>query len=72
MATQVSIARLRPAAAAIVAFAHEIGAAVLMEGIETVGEQRVAESVGVDFSQGFLHGRPEAAEALTGACTVTR
>lgn len=56
----------RAAAAAIVAFAHEIGAVVLMEGVETEAEHRVAVEIGADFAQGFLHGRPlPAPEALT-------
>lgn len=62
----------RAAAAAVVAFSHEIGAVMLMEGVETPGEQQVAVSVGADLVQGFLHGRPVAAEALTGTCSVTQ
>ena len=35
-------------------------------------EQRVAMSIGADFAQGFLHGRPEAVEAYSGTWSVTQ
>ncbi|MET0700477.1 MAG: bifunctional diguanylate cyclase/phosphodiesterase [Mycobacterium sp.] len=53
----------RAAAAAMVTFAHEIGALILMEGVETVAEHRVVVEIGADLAQGFLHGRPAEAEA---------
>jgi diguanylate cyclase len=56
----------RAAAAALVSLSHEIGAKLLMEGVETVDEQQVAKRVGADLVQGYLYGRPEAAEFLIG------
>jgi diguanylate cyclase (GGDEF)-like protein len=62
----------RAAAAAIVAFSHEIGAELLMEGIETIGEQRVAVNIGADLAQGFLHGRPKSVESYSGTWSLTQ
>ncbi len=43
---------------ALVGFAHEIGARVVGEGIETAAEFEALASLGVDFGQGFLLARP--------------
>ncbi|MDJ0393709.1 bifunctional diguanylate cyclase/phosphodiesterase [Rhodococcus sp. G-MC3] len=50
----------RAAAAALAAFAKEIGSTLIMEGVETEGELRVAAELGFDMVQGFLTGRGEA------------
>lgn len=44
--------------AALVGFAHDLGAKVVGEGIETTDERRILEDLGVDFGQGYLLGRP--------------
>lgn len=51
----------RAGAAALVTFAHSVGAAVIVEGVETVGELAVAADLGADMVQGYLLGRPEPA-----------
>lgn len=53
----------RAAAKAIIDFADQIGAAVIMEGVETAAELRVASELGAEMVQGFLTGRPEPATA---------
>lgn len=53
----------RAAAAALAGFARDVGSTLIMEGVETVGELRVAAELGVDMVQGFLTGRPEAPPA---------
>lgn len=55
----------RAAAAAIATFARAVGATLVMEGVETEAEQRVAAELGFDFVQGFLTGRPEAPALAT-------
>lgn len=54
----------RAAAAAVIEFAHAVGSAVVMEGIETEAELRVAKELGADMVQGFLIGRPLPAAAV--------
>lgn len=49
----------RAAAAALTAFAREVGSTLIMEGVETEAELRVALELGVDMVQGFYTGRPE-------------
>lgn len=51
----------RAAAAALAAFAREIGSTLIMEGVETEAELRVAAELGFDMVQGFYTGRPAAA-----------
>ncbi|WP_254303633.1 bifunctional diguanylate cyclase/phosphodiesterase [Rhodococcoides kyotonense] len=53
----------RAVAAALAKFAHDVGSTLIMEGVETAGELRVALELGVDMVQGFLTGRPEAPSA---------
>lgn len=43
---------------AVVAFAHEFGAVVVAEGIETPGQLEAAQELGIDLGQGWLLGRP--------------
>jgi EAL domain-containing protein (putative c-di-GMP-specific phosphodiesterase class I) len=45
---------------AIVVLAHGNGIMVIAEGVETEAEQKVLESLGVDFSQGYLFSKPKA------------
>lgn len=40
------------------AFAHETGAMVIAEGIETVREKRTLEALGVEMGQDYLLGYP--------------
>ena len=48
----------RALAAAVVLFAFEMGSAVVAEGVETVAELRMTQTLGIDAVQGFLLGRP--------------
>lgn len=48
----------RAAAAALAAFARDIGSTLIMEGVETEDELRVAAELGFDMVQGFYTGRP--------------
>jgi len=43
----------------IVTMAHELGALVVGEGIETAGQAEAAGELGVDLGQGWLFGRPQ-------------
>jgi diguanylate cyclase (GGDEF)-like protein len=49
----------RAAAASLAAFAKDIGATLIMEGVETEAELAVAVELGADMAQGFLLGRPQ-------------
>ncbi|CCQ13983.1 Phytochrome-like protein cph2 [Rhodococcus sp. AW25M09] len=51
----------RAAAAAIIGFARQIDATVIMEGVETEAELQVATELGAEMVQGFLTGRPKPA-----------
>jgi diguanylate cyclase (GGDEF)-like protein len=42
--------------------ARDLGLIVVVEGIETEAQQREAEKLGIEFGQGYLFGRPAAAE----------
>lgn len=44
--------------------AEEIGAKVIVEGVETVEQERILKAVHCDIGQGFLYGRPVSAEDL--------
>src|SRR4051812_4588994 len=46
---------------ATVAFAREVGARIIAEGVERPEELAVLREVGIDFGQGWLFGRPAAA-----------
>lgn len=45
-------------------FARTAGCRLIGEGVETEAEARSLASLGVDFGQGYFHGRPEPLEAL--------
>jgi EAL domain-containing protein (putative c-di-GMP-specific phosphodiesterase class I) len=53
----------RGLASALATFANEIGATVVAEGIETEGELATLKSLGVEYGQGFLFGKPEVPRA---------
>jgi EAL domain-containing protein (putative c-di-GMP-specific phosphodiesterase class I) len=48
----------RALAAAVVLFAFEMGSAVVAEGVETLAELRMTQTLGIDAVQGYLLGRP--------------
>ena len=48
----------RALAASLVAFAHEIGATIVAEGIETHAELEALQALGVTHGQGYLLSRP--------------
>ena len=48
----------RALAASLVAFAREIGAAIVAEGIETGGELETLRALGVTHGQGYYIARP--------------
>jgi len=54
---------------AIKAFADEIGAATIAEGVETAAERDVLAERGIEYGQGWLWGRPQPFDDLAG---VTR
>ncbi|KDM90800.1 hypothetical protein EA58_15555 [Photobacterium galatheae] len=43
----------------VVALAHELGATLLLEGVENEAGREVATRLGVDYMQGFYLGRPQ-------------
>jgi len=51
----------------VTAVSHDLGALVVSEGIETVGERAMAVELGCDLLQGYLLGRPARARGLTSA-----
>jgi diguanylate cyclase (GGDEF)-like protein len=51
---------------ALLSFSGHIGARVIAEGIETQREQETLQSLGVQFGQGWLLGRPVLQHALQG------
>lgn len=54
----------RALAGALVSFAHQSGARVVAEGIETAHELAAAADLGIDYGQGFYLGRPEHGDDL--------
>jgi EAL domain-containing protein (putative c-di-GMP-specific phosphodiesterase class I) len=50
--------QVRVAVAEAVKLAHEQGALILAEGVETEGQERILQDLGVDLAQGWLYGRP--------------
>ena len=66
----------RALAASLVAFAREIGATIVAEGIETRGELETLRALGVTHGQGYYLARPGPGPvperiALAGAATAT-
>jgi EAL domain-containing protein (putative c-di-GMP-specific phosphodiesterase class I) len=57
-------ASVRDAVAEAVKLAHEQGALILAEGVETEGQERILQDLGVDLAQGWLYGRPFPASEL--------
>ena len=51
-------------ARSLVEFAHDFGVCVIAEGVETPSEHDVLQQLGVDGGQGWLFGRPMAADVL--------
>ena len=49
----------------VVALVHDLGCAVVAEGVETAQEDVALRALGVDWQQGYLHGRPAPAQTLT-------
>jgi EAL domain-containing protein (putative c-di-GMP-specific phosphodiesterase class I) len=49
--------------AGIVYFAERTGCRLIAEGVETEGERARLQRLGVEFGQGYLLGRPAAADA---------
>ena len=62
----------RALATAMVAFASDIGARIVAEGIETADEVDTLLGVGVEWGQGYHLGRPDAPSALTAESTPTK
>ena len=54
----------RAAVRALVGYAHDIGSAVIAEGIEDVAERDLCMELGVDLGQGWLYGRPQPADRI--------
>src|SRR6202043_4048928 len=52
---------------ALLSFSGHIGARVIAEGIETAREQETLQSLGVQFGQGWLCGRPVLMHPLDGS-----
>ncbi len=51
---------------AIIVMCHKLGMQVIAEGVETLLQRNMLATMGCDFMQGYLFGRPEAAEHLFG------
>jgi EAL domain-containing protein (putative c-di-GMP-specific phosphodiesterase class I) len=58
-------------AAALIGFAHDVGSQIVAEGVETEGELRTLQVLGVDAVQGYLIGRPQALPALLDGARLT-
>ena len=50
---------------AIVAMSHQLGIAVIAEGVETREQHEFLRAAGCDFGQGYWYGKPMPAEAFT-------
>jgi two-component system sensor histidine kinase BarA len=50
---------------AVTAIGRSLGLKILAEGVETLDQRRFLTAAGVHFMQGYLFGRPMAAEAIT-------
>jgi EAL domain-containing protein (putative c-di-GMP-specific phosphodiesterase class I)/DNA-binding response OmpR family regulator len=58
--------------AGLVYFARRSGCQLIAEGIETTAERRLLESLGADFGQGYLLGRPAEAATFVRQATARR
>jgi EAL domain-containing protein (putative c-di-GMP-specific phosphodiesterase class I) len=56
--------QVRTAVAEAAKLAHQNGALILAEGVETEGQARILKEIGVDLAQGWLYGRPFPASDL--------
>jgi EAL domain-containing protein (putative c-di-GMP-specific phosphodiesterase class I) len=54
----------RALAAALVAFAGDVGAQIIAEGVETEAELQTLAKLGVPWVQGFYVGRPQPLESM--------
>ena len=61
-------AEARSIVSATIALAHNLRLGVIAEGVETAGQSRLLTELGADSQQGYLHGRPGLADALTPGC----
>lgn len=61
----------RALASALVTFAAEIGAVLVAEGVETVGELRALRTLGIPAAQGYRLAKPGSLSALRGDYTDT-
>ncbi len=52
----------------VIGLAHEAGMSVIAEGIETAAHWARLRALGADFGQGFLIGRPMAADSIAAWC----
>ena len=52
-------------ASAVITAAHRLGASVVAEGVETAAQRAALAALDCDAAQGFLFGRPMAAEAFS-------
>jgi diguanylate cyclase (GGDEF)-like protein len=52
-------------APSILSLAHSIGLSVIVEGIETEADLESLRSLPIDFAQGYLYGKPAAAEDVS-------
>jgi EAL domain-containing protein (putative c-di-GMP-specific phosphodiesterase class I) len=57
-------------ASAIIGLAHTMGLSVTAEGVETLAQYEILQTMGGDQAQGYLLGRPASAEALTAELAV--
>lgn len=60
----------RSLAAAMIAFAREMGILVIAEGIETTAERDALRSLGIDKGQGYLLGKPMPIDAACELCAI--
>jgi EAL domain-containing protein (putative c-di-GMP-specific phosphodiesterase class I) len=59
-------------ASAMIAMAHQLDLSVIAEGVETEAQRDYLRDHGCDQFQGFLFGRPQAAEAMGAVLAASR
>lgn len=57
---------------AMVDLAHSLELKVVAEGVETLIQSRTIESLGCDFGQGYLYGRPQPMESLKSLISIRK